>query len=136
MEWDYNSFDASIWLCSPPTFKSKKEPHHTDLKRLLEAGKSNMECDTAEDVSPASPLVEYHNIVPKSELKGNETTSHDNIVVSWYKKQLLKFRNLQVKNCGRFTSNSNVTLVCAKNYNYFTGNNLRKIRSEPFSKAV
>lgn len=99
MEWDYNSFDASIWLCSPPTFKSKKGPFYTDSKRLLEAGKSNTEGDTTEDLSSADPLAEAHNVLPKSESNRNATSSHDNVVVSWYKKQLLKFRNLQVRDC-------------------------------------
>ena len=97
MEWDYNSFDASIWLCSPPNFKSKKEPYHTDLKKLLGAGKSNMECDTTENVSPADLLVKSHNVVSESEFNRNVARGpHDNVAVSWYKKQLLKFRNLQV----------------------------------------
>ena len=99
MEWDYNSFDASIWLCSPPSFKSKNEPHHTDLKRLLEAGKSNMECDATENVSPADSLVKSQNVssIPPPQFNSNAISPHDNVVVSWYKKQLLKFRNLQVR---------------------------------------
>ena len=77
MEWNYNSFDASVWLCSPPAFKNKKESLDTDSKTNLKEG-----------VSSENPSLEN-----ALEYLGH---SEHSVVVSWYKKQLLKFRNLQV----------------------------------------
>ena len=98
VELDFNSFDASIWLCSPPAFKSENEPYHIKLKRLLEAGRSNIECDNIQHLSSEDKAVANHNAVLELEFDRSAKSPHENVVVSWYKKQLLKFRNLQVRN--------------------------------------
>ena len=117
MLWHYGSFDASIWLCSPPTVKSKKKSSIThDLdetdgeistlhNNVEEKTKAAMDCDN--DVKECSSKKEQkganglisHLDNELSQLRENETQlKHTNepVVFSWYKKELLKFRNLQV----------------------------------------
>ena len=121
MEWDFNSFDASIWLCSPPTLKNKGESnaiepnkgeneaeeqvklqqHNLELRSSIDNEKSNMECDGNQPLStlthePVNLEVVCQNSLPKRESSRPISTDNDHVVVSWYKKQLLKFRNLQV----------------------------------------
>ena len=57
MEWDYQSFDASIWLCSPPTLKTRKNSNITNSldgtdgenpilqDYIEEQTDTNMDCD-------------------------------------------------------------------------------------------
>ena len=106
MEWDYHTFnfDASIWLCSAPTLKTREKSNISNglseadgeksiiQSNLDENTPNDMDCDITEKAySTASGQNSICDSIPKSK----DTNEH--IVVSWYKKQLLKFRNLQVR---------------------------------------
>ena len=107
MEWDYHTFnfDASIWLCSAPTLKTREKSNisnglsETDGEKsiiqsnLHENTLNDIDCDITEK---ASSSTRGQNSICDSIPKSRDSNEH--IVVSWYKKQLLKFRNLQVRN--------------------------------------
>ena len=103
MELDFHSFDASIWLCSPPIITNKKDTQHGH-KNLLESCSSKeelkMDCDASGNLSLSSEQFHalYQTPVTASNMESDQTStiSNEHVVVSWYKKQLLKFRNIQV----------------------------------------
>ena len=106
MEWDYHTFnfDASIWLCSAPTLKTREKSNisnglsETDGEKSIiqnnldENTQHDMDCDKT---GKAYSTTKGQNSICDSIPQSNDTNEH--IVVSWYKKQLLKFRNLQVR---------------------------------------
>ena len=115
MEWDYQSFDASIWLCSPPTLKTRKNSNITNSldgtdgetpvlqDNIEEQTDTNMDCDINQKNSSAKSeqhAIHYpdstRDVTTPSELQSVLPGANEHVVVSWYKKQLLKFRNLQV----------------------------------------
>ena len=118
MEWDYQSFDASIWLCSPPTLKTRKNSNITNSldgtygeestlkENIEEKTDTNMDCDinqkssfiNREQNTISNSTNSTRNVTSPCELQKVFPGTNEHVVVSWYKKQLLKFRNLQV-NC-------------------------------------
>ena len=103
MEIDFHSFDASIWLCSPPIIKSKRksENAHKNIEASCSSNKElNMDCDASRNLSVSSEQTDalYQTPVTDPDMESDQpsTISNDHVVVSWYKKQLLKFKNIQV----------------------------------------
>ena len=103
MEYDFHSFDASIWLCSPPIIKNKKDTQqgNINLKESCSTTEElNMDCDASKNLSLSSEQTHalYQTPVTASNMESDQTStiSNEHVVVSWYKKQLLKFRNIQV----------------------------------------
>ena len=105
MEWDYESFNASIWLCSPPSVKNKNR-HLEDSNIVSNICTSttkelSMDCDSTSslpaDETNVDETVRSEITNPEQQSNIHTESSNDSIVVSWYKKQLLKFRNLQVR---------------------------------------
>ena len=113
MELDFHSFDASIWLCSPPIIKNRKDSQtepNTLEKTGLQNEELNINCDESMKLSPLQSCTEEEKTtnersapVSNMDLDATSMVSNDNVVVSWYKRQLLKFRNVQV-NCTTSTS--------------------------------
>ena len=105
MEWDYESFNASIWLCSPPSVKNKNS--NLEASNIVSnLGTSttkelSMDCDSTSslpaDETNVDETVRSEITNPEQQSNIHTESSNDSIVVSWYKKQLLKFRNLQVR---------------------------------------
>ena len=116
MERHYYSFDASIWLCSPPTRKSMKKSSITNKLEERNGENSSLEYNVEEkienDVDCDSNMktsssqqeqnsIDNPNPLSRDSLSQNESDkvlprNDEHVVISWYKKQLLKFRNLQV----------------------------------------
>ena len=116
MEPHYGSYDASIWLCSPPTRKTRKKLDITKKldepngeisslrKNFKEASETDVDCDS--NMKTSSSKEEQNstnNLNPQSSDSLSQKESdkilprnNEHVVISWYKKQLLKFRNLQV----------------------------------------
>ena len=105
MEWDYESFNASIWLCSPPSVKNKNSIHEdsSSVSNLCTSTTKelSMDCDSTSslpaDETNNDETVRSETTDPEQQSNIHTESSNDSIVVSWYKKQLLKFRNLQVR---------------------------------------
>ena len=105
MEWDYESFNASIWLCSPPSVKNKSsnlEDSSIVSNICTSTTKElSMDCDSTSslpaDETNVDGTVRSEITNPEQQPNIHTESSNDSIVVSWYKKQLLKFRNLQVR---------------------------------------
>ena len=105
MEWDYESFNASIWLCSPPSVKNRSSNlEATNIVSNLCTSTTkelSMDCDSTSslpaDEANVDDSVRSEITNPEQQSNIHTESSNDSIVVSWYKKQLLKFRNLQVK---------------------------------------
>ena len=105
MEWDYESFNASIWLCSPPSVKNKSsnlEDSSIVSNICTSTTKElSMDCDSTSslpaDETNNDETVRSETTDPEQQSNIHTESSNDSIVVSWYKKQLLKFRNLQVR---------------------------------------
>ena len=107
MEWDYESFNASIWLCSPPSVKNKNCNNDLEDTNIVSnlctstTRELSMDCDSASsllaDEKNVEELVRSDTTDPDQQSNIHTESSNDSIVVSWYKKQLLKFRNLQVR---------------------------------------
>ena len=105
MEWDYESFNASIWLCSPPSVKNKnsnlRESNNVSNLCTSTTKELRMDCDSTSslpaDETNNDETVRSEITNPEQQSNINTESSNDSIVVSWYKKQLLKFRNLQVR---------------------------------------
>jgi hypothetical protein len=103
MELDFHSFDASIWLCSPPIIKNKKDTQNGD-KKLEKTCSSkeelNMDCDASRNLALSSEqthaICQTQATYSSTDSDQTSTIPNDHVVVSWYKKQLLKFRNIQV----------------------------------------
>ena len=105
MEWDYESFNASIWLCSPPSVKNKSSnlEDSSIVSNLCTSTTKelSMDCDSTSslpaDETNNDETVRSETTDPEQQSNIHTESSNDSIVVSWYKKQLLKFRNLQVR---------------------------------------
>ena len=107
MEWDYESFNASIWLCSPPSVKNKNCNNDLEGKNIVSnlsnstTKELSMDCDSTSslqtDEKNVDEVVRSEISDPEQQSNIHTESSNDSIVVSWYKKQLLKFRNLQVR---------------------------------------
>ena len=125
MEWDYESFNASIWLCSPPSVKNKNS-NLEDSSIVSNLCNSNtkelsMDCDSTSslpaDETNNDETVRSETTDPEQQSNIHTESSNDSIVVSWYKKQLLKFRNLQVRydhvSFNSLTQNIILKVTCA-----------------------
>ena len=117
MEPHYGSYDASIWLYSPPTRKTREKSGITYKvdepngeisileNNVEEKAETNIDCDS--NMKTSSSKEEENNTnnlnpqssdsQPQKESDKVLPRNNEHIVISWYKKQLLKFRNLQVR---------------------------------------
>ena len=88
---------------------SQSEPSILE-KTGLQNKELNINCDDSMNLSRLQPCTEEEKTtserpapVSNMDIDATSIVSNDNVVVSWYKKQLLKFRNVQV-NCITTTS--------------------------------